>query len=85
MRPGSFSSSNIDFLPRCLPAQEVCLCALDSGKVCGKRGRKGVVVVVGGGEGGACTCGCVSLCVHIHQNKELDDFGLSSLHHNRIH
>lgn len=40
---------------------------------------------VGRGGGGACMCGCVSLCVHIHQNKESDDFGLPSLHHNRIH
>lgn len=27
-------SSNIDFLPRRLPSQEVCLCALESGEVC---------------------------------------------------
>lgn len=40
-RPGSFNSSNIDFLPRYPPGQEVCLYALESGKVCGKRGRKG--------------------------------------------
>ena len=34
------NSSNIYFLPRCLPGQEVCLCALESAEVCGKRGRK---------------------------------------------
>uniref|UniRef100_A0A3Q2NWI7 Uncharacterized protein n=1 Tax=Fundulus heteroclitus TaxID=8078 RepID=A0A3Q2NWI7_FUNHE len=51
------NSSNIDFLPCCLPGQEVCLCALEAAEMCGERGRRHV-------------CGCASLCVHIHQNKE---------------
>lgn len=38
--------------------------------VCGERRRK---------EGGWGHCGYVNLCVHIHQNKEFDDFGLPLL------
>lgn len=67
MMPGSSTLQILtSFLTACLVRR--CVCVLWSQQRC-------VVREVGRG-GGARTCGCVSLCVHIHQNKEFDDFSL---------